>query len=760
MAVRLFDGPRGSRRRKTPLIALVAIAGVFAFVVSSGAVTTVAACTLGQAGTPPVAQHLADSNFEIDAILPPTGGKQNSPPTGGANLANSGSTGCIDWADVAEIHQPDGTTGSGDNALGQGTSENDPVPTIVTDSIPPNKSDLTSFGVYKEVAGTKTFVAVRWVRINSPQGTTNMDFEFNQNKCDPQNQTGNVCSANGVTPERISGDKLLIYNLSSGGTSVAILLRTWDGSAWVDEVTLNSATALGSINYAAIGSGASDGLGNLDSLTFGEAIVDLNALLGGATCGRFGSVYLKSRSSDSFSSELKDFVAPKPVNLSNCSTISTVASGPVTVGQTITDTATLGEVSPGAGGTITFRLYDVGDTNCTGTPVFTDTAPVNGPGVYTSDPFTTAKVGVYRWIASYGGDGGNVAVSGACNDANEASTVSKASPTLPTTPSAGGTVGAVTLNDSATVTGGFNPSGTVTFRLWDPDQPSCTGTPRYSQTVTLSGGSASTSPGFQADKAGTWNWTAEYSGDDNNNAATSGCGAEAVVVSKASPSLGTTPSPTSGNVGVVLNDSATLTGGFNPGGTITFRLYDSDQATCTGTPRFTQTVGVSNGGASTTSGFTTDKVGTWRWTAEYSGDANNDTATSGCNDEQVTVARIPSTISTAQTVYPNDAATVTGTTGDVTFELFGPFATAGDVVCAGAAKFTQVVAQSGGVARTTNYPGVSGFYGVTDGAASEGWYGWRVTAAQTPTHEGRRSSCDEKVLIQITDYAGNGVKFP
>jgi hypothetical protein len=121
----------------------------------------------------------------------------------------------------------------------------------------------------------------------------------------------------------------------------------------------------------------------------------------------------------------------------------------------------------------------------------------------------------------------------------------------------------------------------------------------------------------------------------------------------------------------------------------------------------------------------------------------------------------PSTIATAQTVYPNDSATTTGTTGDVTFELFGPFADAASVVCTGTAKFTQTVSQTSHVATTTNYPGVSGVtaYGVVDGA-SEGWYGWQATAAANTTNEGRRSSCDEKVNIQITDYAGTGVKFP
>src|SRR2546426_10887625 len=108
----------------------------------------------------------------------------------------------------------------------------------------------------------------------------------------------------------------------------------------------------------------------------------------------------------------------------------------------------------------------------------------------------------------------------------------------------------------------------------------------------------------------------------------------AVKPGKATPALVTTPTPTSGTVGVTLNDAATLSGGSSPTGSITFTLYDPDQATCTGTPRFTQTVTVTgNGTYSTTGGFATDKPGTWRWRASYSGDASNNPASTGCNDE-------------------------------------------------------------------------------------------------------------------------------
>src|SRR3989442_11759564 len=146
-----------------------------------------------------------------------------------------------------------------------------------------------------------------------------------------------------------------------------------------------------------------------------------------------------------------------------------------------------------------------------------------------------------------------------------------------------------------------------------------------------------------ATQAGTYHWRASCSGDPNNNpAGPTACAdpAEAVVVTKATPALATTPTPTSGTVGVTLNDAATLSGGSSPTGSITFALYDPDQATCTGTPRFTQAVTVTgNGTYSTTGGFVTDKRGTWRWTASYSGDASNNPASTACNDEQVAIGK-------------------------------------------------------------------------------------------------------------------------
>ena len=53
-----------------------------------------------------------------------------------------------------------------------------------------------------------------------------------------------------------------------------------------------------------------------------------------------------------------------------------------------------------------------------------------------------------------------------------------------------------------------------------------------------------TTGGPTADKAGTWQWTASYTGDANNNSSSSGCGAEPVGISAPTLSLAKTPDGT------------------------------------------------------------------------------------------------------------------------------------------------------------------------------------------------------------------------
>ncbi len=155
------------------------------------------------------------------------------------------------------------------------------------------------------------------------------------------------------------------------------------------------------------------------------------------------------------------------------------------------------------------------------------------------------------------------------------------------------------------------------------------------ETVTVSGNGTYTTPtGFTLPSTGTvtgtYQWDASYNGDSNNSTVSDTNAAnEQVTVSAASPTLTTTPSPTSvvlGTNSVTLTDTADLEGGYHPTGTITFTLFHGS------TPVDTETVTVSGNGSYTTpTGFTLlqhrhgrHHLLQWR-DASYSGDTNNNT---------------------------------------------------------------------------------------------------------------------------------------
>jgi hypothetical protein len=246
---------------------------------------------------------LAGSNFEIDVD---------------ANLKQDDPAPSIDWASVTEIRATDKVNGTGDDSYAGGVKEDTVCPAATTDSIPPNKSDLLSFHVYREpgVGTHPGFLNMAWSRVTEPTGTTLMDFEFNKSstKC-----------ASGPNVVRTVGDLLIEYSIDQGGSRADITGRTWTGTAWGAPQDLDSSTACGggpcatgTINSSPIPAGESDGLGAKSARTFGEAQIDLRLLFQSDKCASFGSAMLKSRSSDSFTSQLKDFVAPVPINIANC----------------------------------------------------------------------------------------------------------------------------------------------------------------------------------------------------------------------------------------------------------------------------------------------------------------------------------------------------------------------------------------------------------------------------------------------------------
>ena len=328
--------------------------------------------------------------------------------------------------------------------------------------------------------------------------------------------------------------------------------------------------------------------------------------------------------------------------------VVTTASPAITLGTTAPTIGDLAVLAGGyfATGTISFTL-DLGATQ-----VYSTSDTVAGNGTYSASytlPTTGAVTGTYTWLSHYSGDSNNNAADDQRGTA-EGTVVSAASPTLSTIPSPTSiTLSNATppvLTDSATLAGGFSPTGSIIFTLFHNGGT----TPVDTETVTVSGNGTYTTPtGYKlpttGNVTGTYQWDATYNGDTNNNAASdTGAANEQVTVSAANPTITTTPTPATVTLGptpVPLKDTATLAAGFDPTGTITFTLFKCGDTT----PVNTETVEVNGNGTYTTPiGFTLPTTGTvtgtYQWDATYSGDTNNAVAsdTSAAN-EQVTVSR-------------------------------------------------------------------------------------------------------------------------
>lgn len=157
----------------------------------------------------------------------------------------------------------------------------------------------------------------------------------------------------------------------------------------------------------------------------------------------------------------------------------------------------------------------------------------SGPNNGTHDDVVTDTNGVANFkytSAQTGTDSVQVSVTNPAGtiDANPAVVVwIMATPHITTNPSpsvpSGGSV-----SDSATVTGGDSPTGSVTFSLYGPGDTQCMSAIATSMTA-LSGGSA-TSSAVTTTTPGTYNWVAVYSGDTHNMSVSSSCGSESVSV--------------------------------------------------------------------------------------------------------------------------------------------------------------------------------------------------------------------------------------
>jgi hypothetical protein len=338
-------------------------------------------------------------------------------------------------------------------------------------------------------------------------------------------------------------------------------------------------------------------------------------------------------------------------------TVALASSGPSNVNNPVTLTATLsGAVTPVAPtGTVSFTSN--------GNPITGCTAQTVDANSHVASCTTSSLIAGSDSIgATYAGDS-NFATAGATPITQS---VSKQTPTVTVS-----SPGPSTVNDSvtftATLSGTFTPlapTGSVAFTLSGNPITGCT-----AQTVDATTHQATCAT--TALIAGSNTIGATYAGD--SNFATASAAPFSQSVSKLTPTvtLSTSPSPSNVNDSVTL--TATLSGTFTPNdptGTVSFTSNGNPIASCT-----TQAVGATTHQATcVTSALvaTSDTIG-----ATYAGDSNF--ATAGASPIPQTVialtATIGLTVSPSSSTYYGDTVTFTAQLSNATFTPVVPSGT-------------------------------------------------------------------------------------
>ncbi|MEQ1768810.1 MAG: Ig-like domain repeat protein [Devosia sp.] len=429
---------------------------------------------------------------------------------------------------------------------------------------------------------------------------------------------------------------------------------------------------------------------------------------------------------------------PQVVNAANTTTAVTASPEPSVTVQAVTLTATVSATAPGSGtptGTVTF----------TGPGGFSQTGTLNGSGVatYTGTTIPAGTItATYGGSASYNGSAGTTSTS-----VNPADTTTNVG--VSPEPSVFGQSVTITVTVAPVAPGGGVPGGTV----------SLTGPGGFSQTLTLSGGSATYTTSALA--AGTY--IATYGGTSSYNGSSD---TSDVSIGEASSTTVVTASPNPHVIGDTVALSATVSAAApasgTPTGTVTF----------TGPGGFTQTAALSGGIASYVG--TNVPVGTI--TATYNGEVANFAGSSGT----VAVTSGPASTTTTITASPNpsdwgQSITFTATvavvspgigtpTGTLTFT--GPGGTSLIVALDGAGVATATTSSlpvgTGTVTATYNgSSGFSGSVGTVSQVVGQGGTTTAIASSLNPSNAGDNVTftATVSVVAPATGTASGDVEF-
>jgi len=189
----------------------------------------------------------------------------------------------------------------------------------------PAKDDLSNVYGYAAMSEDHLIIYAGFERLD-PDGDSHVDVEFFQDQVDldeapPCNDPGSDPTPCGFTGIRTEGDFVISMDFLQGGALGEVTIHTWNGTEYILTETIVGEGCNEADTACAFNNGTSiDGgpwpnynrhgavITNLPTNAFTEFGVDVTALIGETPC--FTTFMGKTRSSQSFTAELKDFAGP------------------------------------------------------------------------------------------------------------------------------------------------------------------------------------------------------------------------------------------------------------------------------------------------------------------------------------------------------------------------------------------------------------------------------------------------------------------
>jgi archaellum component FlaG (FlaF/FlaG flagellin family) len=241
----------------------------------------------------------------------------------------------IDWAGTEDAgrvaHSPD--PNAQDSAFHGGSKEDEPENwDLVTHEggVTPGKDNIRDAWSSVDQAGPNTFLYMAFAR-QAETGTSYVAFELNRDARLWDNGRARI-------PCRLDGDVLIAFQ--AHGSIVSVVVQRWE-TRTTDPATNCARTGVlvdsssftanvevqGAVNEATIANTLPGSFGGtIAAHLFGEAAINLGKVLDqafGDSCLAFASIWMHSRSSTSESSDLHDYVAPRPLEARTCAAAGT-----------------------------------------------------------------------------------------------------------------------------------------------------------------------------------------------------------------------------------------------------------------------------------------------------------------------------------------------------------------------------------------------------------------------------------------------------